>query len=199
MAHPPPVNDYERRVVANVGKYGWHCTSVSRGPGDAGAGFAYTVGLFHSYRQPEFIIFGLDAEIAYAILGICADAAAAGEMYALDKPCNALVEGYECVFVEVPRARFNDFVCSASWFYAGHDFPLYQVVWPDRKGRYPWNGGAKPDPWHKQPVLALERVRPDDRIARRHHCGLASPGKSRVVPYSPRGKRFEPSSVSRFM
>lgn len=78
-------------------------------------------------------------------------------MYALDKPCIALVENYECVFVEVPRARFNDFVFSASWFYAGRDFPLYQVVWPDREGRYPWNEGATPDPRHEQPVLALKQ------------------------------------------
>jgi hypothetical protein len=98
------MNDYERRVVANVAKYGWHCTSVSFKQGDVGTGFAH------------------------AILGILADAAAAGEMYALDKPCDALVENYECVFVEVPRARFNDYVLSASWFYAGCDFPLYQVV-----------------------------------------------------------------------
>lgn len=161
------MNDYERRVVANVGKYGWHCTSVSGGLVDAKPGFSYTVGLFHSYRQPEFIIFGLEAGISYAILKILADAAAAGEMYALDKACDALVEDYECVFVEVPRARFNDHVFSASWFYAGRNFPLYQVVWPDREGRYPWNERATPDPLHEQPVLALERVTPGHRVARR--------------------------------
>ena len=146
IAHPLPTNDYERRVVANVGKYRWHCTSVSGGQGDAGTGFAYTVGLYQSYRQPEFIIFGLDPGIAYAILKILADAAAAGDMPALDKPCDALVENYECVFVEVPRARFNDFVFSASWFYAGSDFPLYQIVWPDREGRYPSKFGRHSGP-----------------------------------------------------
>lgn len=163
------MNDYERRVVANVGKYGWHCTSVSGGLANVGAGFAYTVGLFHTYRQPEFIIFGFDPWIAHGILGILAEAAAAGRMYALDKPCAALVENYDCVFVEVPRSRFNDYVFSASWFYAGRDFPLYQVIWPDREGRYPWNEGATPDPWHEQPVLALEPARPGDRSTRRHN------------------------------
>ena len=149
------MNDYERSVVANVEKFGWHCTSVSCKQGDTTPTFAYTIGLFHSYRQPEFIIFGLDALVAYPILRILANAAAAGEMYALDRPCDALVENYECAFVEVPKARFNDYVFSALWFYAGVDFPLYQVVWPDREGRYPWNYGAKPDPQHEQPVLAL--------------------------------------------
>ena len=155
MARLPPINDYERSVVANVERYGWHCTSVSTKQGDTEPRFSYTVGLYHSYKQPEFIIFGLDSRVAYPILKILADSAAAGAMYPLDKPCDALVENYECAFVEVPRARFNDYVFSALWFYAEQPFPLYQVVWPDREGRYPWNEGAKPDPQHKQPVLAL--------------------------------------------
>ena len=150
------MNEYERSVVANVEKYGWHCTSVSTTLGDTEPTFAYTVGLYHSYRQPEFIIIGLDCRVAYAILRILADAAAAGEMYALDRPCDALIENYECVFVEVPRDRFDDYVFSALWFYAGNAFPLYQVVWPDREGRYPWAKSATPDPQHPQPVLALE-------------------------------------------
>jgi len=168
-AHPLPTNDYERMVVANVDRYGWHCTSVSGGPDDGGPEFAYTVGLFHSYRQPEFIVFGLDPGIAHAILGILAAAAAADDMYVLDKPCDALVENYECVFVEVPRARLSDYVFSASWFYAGRVFPLYQVVWPDREGRYPWNEGATPDPRHEQPVLALEPLMTHPRATYRRH------------------------------
>lgn len=169
MTHPLPLNEYERRVIANVRNHGWHCTSVSIGSDGTGSGFAYTVGLFHSYRQPEFVIFGLDPGIAYGILKILADAAAAGEMYAVDKPCDALVENYQCVFLEVPRARFDDCVLSASWFYAGRDFPLYQVVWPDRQGRYPWNEGATSDPGHEQPVLALELQTPGHRVAHRHN------------------------------
>lgn len=151
------MNHYERSVVANVANYGWHCTSVSCTQDGDEPTFSYTVGLFHSYRQPEFIIFGLDATVAYSILKILADAAAAGKMYALDSSCDALVENYECVFVEVPKAHFNDYVFSALWFYAGHDFPLYQVVWPDREGRYPWNESSERDPQHEQPVLALEQ------------------------------------------
>jgi hypothetical protein len=150
-----PMNDYERAVVANVKRYGWHCTSVSVLPGDIEPRFSYTVGLYQSYRQPEFVIFGLDATVAHGILTILANAAAAGKMFPLDRPCNALVRGYDCVFVEVPRGRFHDYVFSALWFYAGKAFPLYQVVWPDREGRYPWNEQAESDPGHAQPVLAM--------------------------------------------
>jgi hypothetical protein len=149
------MNDYERSVLENVEKFGWHCTSAFPNEGANTPRFSYTVGLHHTYSQPEFIIFGLESKIAYGILSALAGAAADKRMYPLDKPCDALVDNYECAFVEVPRHRFNDFVFSALWFYAEVSFPLYQVVWPDSEGRYPWNKDAEPDPSHPQPVLAL--------------------------------------------
>lgn len=151
----PPANEYERDVVANVERYGWHCTSVCPKEGASTPRFSYTVGLYHTYGQPEFIIFGLDSKIAYGLLSILAGAAADKRMYALDKPCGALIDNYECAFAQVPKHRFNDYVFSALWFYAEVGFPLYQIVWPDSEGRYPWNEGAKDDPSHPQPILAL--------------------------------------------
>ena len=157
MTRLPPMNDYERSVLANIERVGWHCTSVFPEKGANTPRFSYTVGLHQTYRQPEFIIFGLDSEVAYSILNTLANAAAEGQMYPLDKPCDALIKNYECAFVEVPTHRFNDYVFSALWFYAGANFPLYQVVWPDSEGRYPWNKGAQLDPRYKQPILALGR------------------------------------------
>ena len=155
MSRLEPLNDYERSVLANVERFGWHCTSVAPREGDDSPRFTYTVGLTQSYGQPEFIIFGLNSNVAHGILSILAKAAAAGEMYSLDKPCDELVDGYSCAFVPVPRERYNDYVFSALWYYAEREFPLFQVVWPDRDGRYPWSHGFVQDPEHFQPVLAL--------------------------------------------
>jgi hypothetical protein len=155
MKRLEPLNDYERTVLANVERFGWHCTTVGPRNGEDSPRFTYTVGLFQSYGQPEFIIFGLAAKTAHGILSVLANAAKVGAMFPLDKPCGELVEGYECAFVQVPRMRYNDFVFSALWFYAERDFPLYQVVWPDEKGLYPWHKGVTKDPDHHQPVLAL--------------------------------------------
>ncbi len=49
--------------------------------------------------------------------------------------------------------RYGEFVLSALWFHDGNEFPLYQIVWPDRQGRFPWNEGAEIDPRHRQLVL----------------------------------------------
>jgi hypothetical protein len=154
MARPTPRNDYERRVVANVDRFGWHCTSVAASPGEASPAFSYTVGLQHAYGQPEFILFGLSSPVAHGILSTLADAAQSGAMFPLDRPCDALVEGFDCVFLPVPRIQAEAYALSAVWFYGGQEFPLYQVIWPDRAGRYPWMPGYAHDPAHAQPVLA---------------------------------------------
>lgn len=154
MTIPKPENDYERSIVANVEGYGWHCTSVRPSKGDDSPPYTYTVGLHHSYGQPEFIVFGLSSDVAHDILSLLASAAQAGEMYPLDTPCGEIIDGFECAFVAVPRSLYREYVYSALWFYANEDFPLYQLVWPDADGRYPWNQGYRHDPKHPQPVLA---------------------------------------------
>jgi hypothetical protein len=149
----PPHNDYERSVLANVEKFGWHCTSVSQETGSREVPFTYTVGLFYTYRQPEFIVAGLDAGVSHSILSALADVAASQAMYPMNEPCHELIDGYPCMFVEVPRARYNDYVLSSLWFYAEHSFPLYQVVWPDRNGRFPWHRLATKTFKAEQPIL----------------------------------------------
>jgi hypothetical protein len=156
MPQLPPANDYERTVFANVLKFGWHCTHVSPTTGGSShVPFTYTVGLHSTYSQPEFIILGMESSAAYAILNDLAEAARLGKMVPLDRPSDALVGGVSCAFVPVPKARYNDYVYSALWYHAGSDFPLFQAVWPDPNGCYPWNRGVPADFLERQPVIAL--------------------------------------------
>jgi hypothetical protein len=155
-----PENEYERKLLDNVDRFGWQCTSVAPQKGEANTlRFSYTVGLYHSFGQPEFIMFGLDASTAHSILSILANAAAAQKMYPLDEPCDALIDNYSCVFVEVPKAKYSEYVASAIWLNGGEDFPLYQVVWPDEEGRFPWHRDAARAFDIAQPVLGAPRTR----------------------------------------
>jgi hypothetical protein len=153
MNRLPPKNDYEKKVLENVEEFGWHCTSVSPEKDKESPRFSYTVGLHTSYQFPEFIIFGLDSKVSHSILTGLAEAAEAGEMYKLNEPCDSLIEGYQCVFVEVPKNLYNDYVFSALWYYSGNSFPLYQVVWPDREGSFPWHSSYINEKGYEQPVL----------------------------------------------
>ncbi|MCC8363235.1 DUF4262 domain-containing protein [Lysobacter sp. A6] len=151
----PPKNDYERKLLRNVDQFGWQCTSVYE-PEDSDSEeppFSYSVGLHQSYQQPEFIIFGLDAKVAHAIIATCANKFADGSGIDLDQPSYDLIEDLPCVFVRVPRDRYNEYVYSALWFYAEKEFPLYQIVWPDADGLFPWHADASAGFRQWQPVL----------------------------------------------
>lgn len=145
-------DDSERRVLADIATYGWHCVGI-HAEGDE-AGFAFTIGLFQTIGHPELVVFGLPPQVAMGIFNIVVDAARSGKPLDLAKPTDQLVEGFECRFAKVPAARYRDFVGMCRWYYQGDDFPLYQVVWPARDGTFPWHPDASPDFRRAQPVIA---------------------------------------------
>jgi len=149
----PPMNDYERTVLRNVEQFGWHCTSVTRHDHDDDPPFTYTVGLYETFGAAEVILFGLDQDVAHSILSIYARRLEERNPISLETPSPDLINNFSCVFVPVPRPRYNDFVFSALWFYAEVEFPLYQLVWPDQEGRFPWHFEASPGFKSEQPVL----------------------------------------------
>jgi hypothetical protein len=149
----PPMNAYERTVLANVEKFGWHCTSVAPRSGEVGESFSYTVGLSQTFDSTELMVFGLASDVAHSIFSIFVDRLREGRPIPLDAPSDDLLKDYPCVFVPVPRPRYNDYVFSALWFYAEQEFQLHQLVYPDREGRFPWHAAAASDFRHQQPVL----------------------------------------------
>ena len=158
---------YERAVVENVRRYGWHCTSVDRisddgerkaegkgkGENEGDHSFSYTVGLFETWKQPELLVFNLPPEVAHGVFSLVAGFAAKGRPLDLDKPSDELLENYPCVFVRVPPSAYRDYVFSASWFYGRSGFPVCQLVWPSEEGYFPWHPAAPEAYLRSQPVL----------------------------------------------
>lgn len=144
---------YRESIIRNIAESGWHCTAVGGGE-NGDPPFAYTVGLTHTYNQPEFIIFGLPPSVAHGILGILAQAAKNGTMPPLDELCDQLVEDYSCALIPVPREQYKGRVSATLWYYAEKPFSLIQVVWPDAKGLFPWDENFDPTLKPYQPVLA---------------------------------------------
>lgn len=145
-------NDSERKVLADVEEFGWHCVHIHTEHGLPE--FTFTVGLYRSFTHPELIIFGLPSTTAHRILSIAADAVRSGAPLDLSKPTDALLNSYTCCFAEVPKDQYYEHVGCARWYYEGDDFPLYQVVWPSKSGLFPWHPDATESFRAAQPVLA---------------------------------------------
>lgn len=153
MTKPLPEADTPSRqmVVQDVAKYGWHCMRVL---GDARApGWAYTVGLLHSYDHPEIICFGLSPKTGYGLLNIAAKAIAAGKVYQPDVAYDDFLEGYDCMFKPANPQWHHPFVGYATWFYERADIPVLQLFWPNANDVMPWEPEASRRDRADQPLL----------------------------------------------
>lgn len=151
MPRTKGLDDPERKVIADVEQYGWHCLHVLGG--EDTPQFSYTIGLQYTWSHPELIVVGLPPDVAHGILGLMVDALKTGTPIALDRPTDALLEDLPCVFVPVPKERYAEWVGFARWYYEGNDFELVQIVWPNREGHFPWHSQASKPFRAVQPIL----------------------------------------------
>lgn len=112
--------------------------------------FAYTVGLA-ALGLPELIVFGLPLEVARHFLNQLGQRLRAGEQLPLDTDLHDVAEGFASQLVAAPRQASDQYM-----FATQRRYPHYralQLVWPDRAGRFPWDGGFDQRFMALQPVL----------------------------------------------
>ena len=145
-----------RAVADDINAVGWSLTAVA---GDTLAPpWVYTVGLSLTHRRPELTMAGLPTEHLTIIVNSIADRVADGaEIDIADDidgicPCTLTIRP-----VHVSWRRTNMFAIS-DWYYEyelGGRRPYLQVVWPDRRGRYPGDRGFQARYEGRQPMLWL--------------------------------------------
>jgi len=151
MVRKIPEDASEKRVIDNIATYGWHCIGILAE--DDLPGYSFTIGNYHTTGHPEFIIVGLATDVAHDLLHLAVTGTKDGTIADLAAPTDAILEGYSCIFVEVPKAAYREHVGYARWYYEGDDFPLYQIVWPSMGGQYSWDADASAAYRARQPVL----------------------------------------------
>jgi hypothetical protein len=124
-------------IVDNVRQYGWSSLMVA-GPVD----FAYTVGLWHTFRRPELVMFGLTGNNMQLWLNACVERAGDAGWPAEGEEFHGVIEGFSTQLRAVDSSWHDALFGSANRFYSGHTVPVLQVVWPDRNGYWPWDEQA---------------------------------------------------------
>jgi hypothetical protein len=142
----------DKKLLEDIKTHGWHVLKVFDENG-ALPNFAYSVGAYHSFNQPEIILFGLGLDDMHEILNEVVEAMKAGKRILPDKGYSDFLDGYDCVFRSVKRSRYEEYLGYANWFYKGRDFPALQLFWPDRNGYYPWEEGFSKTLIDLQPLL----------------------------------------------
>jgi hypothetical protein len=149
---PEPADDHDRKLLADVKRHGWHVLMIEED--EEGPGFAYSVGLHHSFGHPELIVFGLPVQVMHRIINAVGEEIRSGERFEHLEESGEVLDGYYLALRTVERRHYRDYFGYARWFYRGNDFPALQCVWPDAQHRYPWHPEFNATLAQRQPVLS---------------------------------------------
>jgi hypothetical protein len=140
---PQPEDDHDRHILASIERDGWAVLGIQEE--DEYPAYAFTVGMHHTFGGSELVMFGHQPATATGILNHAGGLMRAGQEFAIGAPVEGLLEGYSAVLAPVDARLFREYFGYARWVYRGNNFPVLQLVWPDREGRFPWDAGY-PDP-----------------------------------------------------
>jgi len=137
--HKSHDKETEQAIIRNIEKYGWHI-SIIEGDGYLPA-FAYTIGLYKSFKHAEIISFGLKTDLLSWMLNHAGDLVKGDKPIKPGKQYSGFLEGYNVQFLPVDKGNYQEYLGYAGWYYNSFDFPVYQLVWPDKNNLYPWEEG----------------------------------------------------------
>ncbi len=149
---PQAIDDSDRKLLTDVERVGWHIVGIY--DDEEGPGYAFSVGLFHTFGHPEIIVFGLPQETAGRIINIIGIQVQGGKRFKANDLSNDVAEGLPVVFKMVPKDSYRQYIGYALWFYRSFDFPVLQCVWPDKAGLFAWQDGYDHGFDQLQPILA---------------------------------------------
>jgi hypothetical protein len=146
-----PVDTHESIVTRNIEQFG---LSIMLFEGtDYLPACAYTVGLFATYNHPELIAFGLSTKTLQDVLNIGGEMVKQGRVLQPESIYPEFFEGVIATLVAVDPRNVPDYFGYAIWYHRTVGFPCLQLVWTDRRGRYPWETGFDNNLRHLQPLL----------------------------------------------
>jgi hypothetical protein len=141
--HPgSTVQDFLNELDRKKRKRGWALMYVEvRNP------YAYTIGL-HERGLPELLVAGLDPESTTRLLNAVAERTVRGERL---RPGQQIKVG--CLRIEIVEVANPDAHMNAAVPFNGRDFRALQLVWADRRSRWPWTAAFEGR--GTQPVLGI--------------------------------------------
>jgi hypothetical protein len=124
-------------AVDAVRRHGWSALWVV-----GSLDFAYTVGVWHTFGQPEVVMFGLSGEDMQSWLNTYVEMGRDKGWPNVGESFDGVLEGFDTQLRDVHPSWYAALFGTALGFYRGVAVPFRQLVWPDRYGRWPWDDTA---------------------------------------------------------
>ncbi|MEU7894237.1 DUF4262 domain-containing protein [Nonomuraea sp. NPDC049152] len=130
----------DRRTIEHINEYGWSVVMIPED--ETGPGWAFTVGLRHSFDSPEIAMFGLDVELLRSCLNTLGAGIAAGHSARADQRRDDVLEERLVTLKMVDASWHSTLFGTALQFYQYPPLPFLQMFWPDGQNRFPWDEGC---------------------------------------------------------
>jgi len=135
----------------NIEKYGLQVISIRAS--EYLPSFSYSIGLLESYQHPELICFGLSTDLMHTLINDVAALIKQGEKAESGRNYDNIFANSDAQFVQVDARNVPDYFTLALKYYQLDQIPAMQLVWTDRKNRFPWDMGFEEEFVYKQPLL----------------------------------------------
>ena len=139
------------QTKTNIIKYGLQVITVNGS--NYSPSFAYSIGLFETYKQPEIICFGLPNKLVHEIINDIADLIQNGEKIRTHTNYDNIFENSRAEFLPVNQSNIADYLNAALNYYDTKEFPAVQLVWTDRNDKFPWEDNFEEEFRFDQPLL----------------------------------------------
>jgi hypothetical protein len=141
----------DKKLLRDIKKYGWHVLKVMED--DNGPAFAYSIGLYKTFKHPEIIIVGLNLDLAHSLINNIGEDIKNGMIYKSGEFYADIIESFKCLMVSVSQDNYGEYMGYGYWFYKNYDFPLLQCIYPTVKGIFPWESSWPEEIKDIQPIL----------------------------------------------
>jgi len=115
--------------------------------------FAYSIGLWQTYKHPEIICFGLSIELMQEIINDVATLIKNGQTIVAGDVNTEIFKDARAAFLPVDKRNMADYFNLAISYYNTDDFPAFQLVWADEADLLPWEAGFDKSLIYYQPLL----------------------------------------------
>lgn len=153
MKLPNPENEFDNNILKHIKNKRWGVIYIPED--DEGAAYGFSVGLYHNFNHPEFIIFGLSQEITQTIINNLGSEINQGRKFSNLQKSENVLQALTCQFAIVKVEHYEEYLGYANWLYEAlpNPYPCLQILWPDKKGILPTEKGCDEKLLSYQPML----------------------------------------------
>lgn len=160
MAHSEDLPDFNiphaDKIEWMIETNGWALEPVSPDPSSdpPRPAYSYSIGFPQAFNFPEVVIFGLTPVAIRGLLDLVADQLRSGVEIPVGAPLMGLFDNdLRCVFASVDVEKHGNLFHTAVRWHQGTEFPMVQLVWPDRSGWLPFESGFEAGLSLAQPMI----------------------------------------------